>query len=168
MPDSMRRRRAVVVAPVLLMSECFEAFQNGLNTFGVKVFEALSEARSDAGTDCGSGTGTLLGQVDPRPPGVVAIDPPLDQPGLGELGQCATDDGGVETEVADQPAGCVDTELDGAQREEVSEVEIRGRRDTGPRVGQHGLVEPEEGVEEPQLRCYGGVTHEERLPASNY
>ena len=150
------------------MSECFEALDKGLNTFGVKVFEALSETRSDAGADCGGGSGTLLGQVDTRPPEVVAIDPPPDQAGLGELGQCATDDGGVETEVADPPAGCVDTELDGAQREEVDEVEIRGRRHMGPRVGQDGLVEPEEGVEKPQFRCYGGITHEERLPASNY
>lgn len=68
----------------------------------------------------------------------------------------------------DQAAGRVDTELYGAQHQEVGEVEVCGRRDVGSRVGEHGLVEPEEGIEKPQLRCRVRITHPPILAACNY
>ena len=149
-------------------SECFEALQERLYSVGLEALEALSEAGPDARGNRGSGAATPFGELDARPSGVVGVDPPLDQPGPCELGQRATHCSRVETEIPHQPTGCVHTDVDGAQRKEVGEVEVCGSPYVRTRIGQHGLVEPEEGVEKPQLRRRRWIAHALTLAASNY
>lgn len=55
--------------------------------------------------------------------------------------------GSVQTEVLHEPAPCVDAEPDGAQIDEVGEVEVRSGRDVRARTGQHGSVEPKQSVQ---------------------
>jgi hypothetical protein len=152
----------------LTLPYSFQAFQEGLYPVGVETAEPLGQAWSDARADGGRGARTLFSELKARPARVVGVDPPLDETCLRELGQCAADHGGVKTEVLHQPAGCVDTDLDSTQREEVDEVEVGRGGDVRARIGQHGLVQPKKGIEKPQLRRSARNVHPIRLAGDNY
>ena len=132
-------------------SQHLERLHQDADPVRVESAEALRKSRPDAGGDRGIGARALLGELHARSPGVLGVDAAVDEPGLGEFGQRAAHHRRIEAEIPHQISGSVDAELNAAQDEKVGEVEIRGGRHMRPRVGQHGLAEPEQRVEESQL-----------------